>query len=106
MIGSKTSPNGFPASKCDVGNWIFSKSSEFLGNFLGIFGEFLGFLWEVFRKSGNSLEIFGNSLEIFGISLGIHCAILRELSMSVYIFKSQLVSYIFSQLIVYIFKVS
>ena len=25
-INEKTSPKGFSASKCDVGNWIFSKS--------------------------------------------------------------------------------
>ena len=31
-----TSPNGFKASKCNVGNWIFSKSWEFFGNSLGI----------------------------------------------------------------------
>ena len=31
----KTSPKGFSASKCDVGNWIFSKSWEFFGNSLG-----------------------------------------------------------------------
>ena len=33
----KTSPKGFLASKCGVGNWIFSKSWEFFGYFLGIF---------------------------------------------------------------------
>ena len=44
-----TSPNEFSASKCDVGNWIFSKSSDFfeklLGNFLDFFG---GIFWEEF----------------------------------------------------------
>jgi Leu/Phe-tRNA-protein transferase len=25
VIFEKTSPKGFSASKCDVGNWIFSK---------------------------------------------------------------------------------
>ena len=55
----KTSPKGFSASKCNVGNWIFSKS------------------WEFF------VEFFGNSL-----------GILWELSMIVYIFKSQLLVYI------------
>ena len=29
----QTSPKGFSASMCHVGNWIFSKSWEFLGNF-------------------------------------------------------------------------
>ena len=33
---AKTSPKGFWASKCDVGNWIFSKSWEFNGNSMGI----------------------------------------------------------------------
>ena len=53
----ETSPKGFSASKCDVGNWIFSKSKDFfeklLGNFLyfleGIFGEiFWRIFWEEF----------------------------------------------------------
>jgi hypothetical protein len=30
----KSSPKGFSASKCDVRNWIFSKSWEFFGNSL------------------------------------------------------------------------
>ena len=29
----KTSPKGFSASKCDVGNWIFSKSYKFFEEF-------------------------------------------------------------------------
>ena len=48
-----TSPKGFSAFKCDVGNWMFSKYSkkfefllgiflDFLRNFLGIFLEFFG----------------------------------------------------------------
>ena len=37
-IQKKTSPKGFSASKCDVENWIFSKSWEFFGNSLGILG--------------------------------------------------------------------
>ena len=32
-----TSPRGFLASKCYVGNWIFSKSWEFFGDFFGNF---------------------------------------------------------------------
>ena len=55
----KTSLKGFSASKCEVGNWIFSKSWgifwEFL-NFLRIFGEFFGnSLW-------NSLGIVNDRL--------------------------------------------
>ena len=80
----KTSPKGFPASKCDVGNWIFSKSWEFFGNSFEIFWEFYGnsllnflrILWEIL---GNFLcnflgilwEFFGNSLGILWDSLGI-----------------------------------
>ena len=56
------------ASKCDVGNWIFSKSWEFLWFFFGIL---------------NPLGIL--------CSLGILCGILSTI---VCIFKSQLVSYI------------
>ena len=41
-----TSPKGFSAYKCDVGNWIFSKSWEFWGYFLN----FLGILWEFFLE--------------------------------------------------------
>ena len=40
------SPKGFSASKCDVGNWIFSKFKDFfeklLGKFLDFVGEFFG----------------------------------------------------------------
>ena len=56
----KTSPKGFSASKCDIGNWIFSKLGifeKFLGNslvFLGIF--FLDFSWILF--GGIFLEDF------------------------------------------------
>ena len=57
----KTSPKGFSASKCDVGNWIFSKSWEFFGNF-----------WR----------------------------------MIVYIFKSQLVSYVFKVIWLFTFSKS
>ena len=50
LFSRKTSPKGFSASKCDVGNWIFSKSKElfekllenFLEDFLG------GIFWEDF----------------------------------------------------------
>ena len=44
----KTKPKGFSASKCDVGNWMFSTFWEFFENFLGFFGNFGG-------------EFFGNS---------------------------------------------
>ena len=47
----KTSPKGFSASKCDVGNWIFSKLEIFeklFGNCLDFFGIFGGFFWRIF----------------------------------------------------------
>jgi hypothetical protein len=86
-MGAGTSPKGFSASKCDVGNWIFSKSWECFGNVLGIFlGNFLRILcefivWEFFRKSLRILwELFGNTLrilwEFFGNSLENLCGIL------------------------------
>ena len=34
QAAEKTSPKGFLASKCDVGNWIFFKSWEFFGKSL------------------------------------------------------------------------
>jgi hypothetical protein len=40
-----SSPKGLLASKCDVGNCIFSKSYEF---FQKLFGNFLGSLWIFF----------------------------------------------------------
>jgi hypothetical protein len=52
-----TTPKGFSATKCDVGNWTFSKSKEFfeklLGKFLDFLGNFLenflgGIFWEEF----------------------------------------------------------
>jgi hypothetical protein len=46
-----TSPKGFSASKCDEGNWIFSKSQDFFGIFWEkVFGRnfFGGFFWEDF----------------------------------------------------------
>ena len=56
-FNEKTSPKGFSASKCDVGNWIFSKSWEFLGgNFLGYF--FLRNFWEEFFERIFLGEIF------------------------------------------------
>ena len=39
FMTAKTSPKGFSASKCDIGNWIFSK----LGIFEKLFGIFLDF---------------------------------------------------------------
>jgi hypothetical protein len=33
--------------KCDVGNWVFSKSWEFFRNFWGFWGEFLGNFLEI-----------------------------------------------------------
>ena len=45
----KTSPKGFSASKCDVGNWIFSKSWKFFENCFGDFLEiFRDFFWKIF----------------------------------------------------------
>ena len=54
----QTSPKGVSASKCDVGNWIFSKSFlDFFGKFLEIFLElFGGFFWRNFLK-----EFFGRN---------------------------------------------
>ena len=58
----KTSPKGFSASKCDVGNWIFSKSKEFfeklLGKFLDFWEDFFGriFFWKNFLE-----EVFGRN---------------------------------------------
>ena len=62
----KTSPKGFSASQCDVGNRIFSKSCEFFGNIFEIFFEIF---WEYF---GNFGGIF------WGILCGILCGILWE----------------------------
>ena len=42
----KTSPKGFSASKCDVGNWIFQNLRNFFRNCLEIFLE--EFLWQNF----------------------------------------------------------
>ena len=51
----QTSPKGFSASKCDVGNWIFSK----LGTFLEIVRKFFGFLRDFFE------ELLGFFLDFF-----------------------------------------
>ena len=48
----KTSPKGFWASKCDVGNWIIQNLGNFW-EFVAMFGEFFGNFWE-FRR-----EFFG-----------------------------------------------
>ena len=58
---AKTSPKGFSASKCDEGNWIFSKYWIFFGNFLGFFLEFLIFFWFFLDFLGNFWDFFGNS---------------------------------------------
>ena len=61
----KTSPKGFSASKCDVGNWIFSKSWRILGDFWGIlvgfFGTSLAILLEFFRIFLEIFWIFGGN---------------------------------------------
>ena len=44
----KTSPKGFSASKCDVRNWLFSKSWDVFWNILGFFGDFWEKFWEFF----------------------------------------------------------
>ena len=41
----KTSPKGFSASKCDVGNWM---SQEFFEKLFGIFFDFFGKCLEFF----------------------------------------------------------
>ena len=74
-----TSPKGFSASKCDVGNWIFSKSLEFFeklfGNFLSIFGEFPGrflgrnFWGEIFWKDFFGRIFWEESFVYVGIDL-------------------------------------
>ncbi len=47
LAAAKTSTKGFSVSKCDVGNWIFSESWEYLG----IFENFFGILLEFFLNS-------------------------------------------------------
>ena len=53
----KTSPKGFSASKCNVGNGILSKSQEYFrklfGNFLDFFGNFLNFNEFFWKFLGN-----------------------------------------------------
>ena len=56
-----TSPKGFSASKCDVGNWIFSKSKEFLRNCLENYWIFLGFFWRIFLEEFFWKNFFGGS---------------------------------------------
>ena len=58
----KTSPQGFSASMCDVGNWIFSKLGtfweiawKFFEFFQDFGGNFLDFSWIILR---NFLEYF------------------------------------------------
>ena len=41
IVLEKTSPKGFSASKCDVGNWIFSKFWEFFEKLILNFLDFL-----------------------------------------------------------------
>ena len=53
---TKTSPKGFSASKCDVGNWIFSKSWNFLRKCLDIFWN----LWGIFFIFLFFWKLFGN----------------------------------------------
>ena len=66
----KTSSKGFSASKCDVGNWILSKSWEFFeklfGNFMVFLGSLLRIFWQFF---GNFCEEFLGGIfweELFG----------------------------------------
>ena len=63
VLKTKTSPKGFLVSKCNLGNWIFSKSLEFFWNFWEIFWEFL-------------LEFFWNSLRILSELIGNYLGIL------------------------------
>jgi hypothetical protein len=62
VFSIKTSPKGFSAFKCDIGNCILLKSWEFLGNSLGLL---LGLLWDFF---GTSLGLLW---DFFGTSLGL-----------------------------------
>ena len=61
LVDAKTSPKGFSASKCDVGNWIFSKLGTFreivwkiFGICFGIFFFFLDFFSRIFLE-----DLFG-----------------------------------------------
>ena len=47
----ETSPKGFSASKCDVGNWIFSKSKEFFEKLLGKFLDLRGIFGGLFERN-------------------------------------------------------
>ena len=55
MPMGKASPKGFSASKCEVGNWIFSK----LGIFEKFFGFFLDFFWGFFWRNFFERFFFG-----------------------------------------------
>ena len=57
-----TSPKGFSASKCNVGNWIVSKSLEYFKKLFGIVLDFFGNFWNFF---GNFWNFFGTFLRIF-----------------------------------------
>jgi hypothetical protein len=50
MILRETSPKGFSASKCDVGNWIF---------FGGFFKKLIGIFWRIFLGGIFWEEFFG-----------------------------------------------
>ena len=74
---NQTSPKEFSASKCDVGNRIFSKSKDFFeklhGNFLDFLGNFLedflgGIFWEEFLEGIFGRNFFGRIFleEVFG----------------------------------------
>ena len=59
LSSERISPKGFLASKCNVGNWIFSKLGSFWGIFLGrFFGRIFGriFWEEFFVKLANLFE--------------------------------------------------
>ena len=80
--GIKTSPKLFSASKCDVGNWIFSKLwifEKFFGNSLDFLRKFLedfmggfleGFFWEDFFGGGFLWEDFLGGIFLGRIFLG------------------------------------
>ena len=73
--GLSTSPKEFSASKCDVGNWILSKSWEFFvklfGNFMEFFGSLLKIFWEFFGNFGGNIWAFFGEFLFFGNSLGM-----------------------------------
>ena len=84
----ETSPKGFSAFKCDVGNWIFKNLGIFWDFFLGGGGDFLGILWEFYRNSLAILwQLFGNSLENLSEFFGNSIKILYEFFGSSWIFE-------------------